>query len=387
MTLELRELIEGCPDVPLHPAAGEDGLGHHVTWVHVLESTQMIDYLAGDELILVTGIALQEDGALLKHVKSLYEHRAAGIALDIGHFFMEPPEDVVLFCEEHGFPLFTIPKSAPFENIARPLCRRLIEEETKERMVSAAFQNAISFPDQQELYTATLSEFHFEIEWRYAVAIVQVENYAGDPYVRLNLIAAEIRRYLHRDVRFSTVFSAWKQIIVVMHCDEPQQLRNWGRGILTIVEHAVRRQETASIGVGKLTKSIRCVSKSHRQAASILKLQSRKKLEDRINFFDDLGAYRVLLGIEDPEISREYHTQILGPLIEYDKESDSDLLDVLRCYLNHNGSVKETADELFVHRNTVNYKISKAAEILCMDLSKLDSRLQLLLAFMLMDMM
>ena len=101
MTLELRELIEGCPDVPLHPAAGEDGLGHHVTWVHVLESTQMIDYLAGDELILVTGIALQEDGALLKHVKSLYEHRAAGIALDIGHFFMEPPEDVVLFCEEH----------------------------------------------------------------------------------------------------------------------------------------------------------------------------------------------------------------------------------------------------------------------------------------------
>ena len=228
MTLELRELIEGCPDVPLHPAAGEDGLSHHVTWVHVLESTQMIDYLAGDELILVTGIALQEDGALLKHVKSLYEHRAAGIALDIGHFFMEPPEDVVLFCEEHGFPLFTIPKSAPFENIARPLCRRLIEEETKERMVSAAFQNAISFPDQQELYTATLSEFHFEIEWRYAVAIVQVENYAGDPYVRLNLIAAEIRRYLHRDVRFSTVFSAWKQIIVVMHCDEPQQLRNWG---------------------------------------------------------------------------------------------------------------------------------------------------------------
>lgn len=49
--------------------------------------------------------------------------------------------------------------------------------------------------------------------------------------------------------------------------------------------------------------------------------------------------------------------------------------------------MKETADELFVHRNTVNYKISKAAEILCMDLSKLDSRLQLLLAFMLMDMM
>ncbi len=387
MTLELHELIEGCPDVPLQLVAGSDGLGHHVTWVHVLEPTLMVDYLAGDELILVTGIALQEDGALLNHVKSLYEHHAAGIALDIGHFFMEPPAEVATFCEEHGFALFTIPKDVPFERVARPLCRRIIEEETKERMVSTAFQNAISFPDQQELYTATLSEFHFEIEWRYAVAIVQVEHYAADPYERLELIAAQIQKYLHRNVRFSAVFSAWKQIIIVMHCDEPRQLRVWGRGILTIVEHALRMQETASIGVGKLTKSIRCVSKSHRQAASILKLQSRRKLEDHINFFDDLGAYRVLLGIEDPEISHEYYEQVLGPLVEYDRESDSDLLNVLRCYLNHNGSVKETADELFVHRNTVNYKIAKAAEILCMDLSKLDSRLQLLLAFMLMDMM
>ena len=55
------------------------------------------------------------------------------------------------------------------------------------------------------------------------------------------------------------------------------------------------------------------------------------------------------------------------------------------AYLDHNGSVRETADELYVHRNTINYKLNKISEILGMDLSQLDSRLQLRVGFMLQD--
>lgn len=95
----------------------------------------------------------------------------------------------------------------------------------------------------------------------------------------------------------------------------------------------------------------------------------------------------MLLDVEDPEISQEYYRQVLGPLVEYDRENDSDLTDVLRSYLDHNGSVKDTAENLFVHRNTVNYKIATAGQILCMDLSSLDDRLQIMLGYMLMDMM
>ena len=59
---------------------------------------------------------------------------------------------------------------------------------------------------------------------------------------------------------------------------------------------------------------------------------------------------------------------------------------ILRSYLKHDGSVKETADELFVHRNTINYKLKKAEELLNVELSSLNTRLQLLLAFMIHDM-
>ena len=91
------------------------------------------------------------------------------------------------------------------------------------------------------------------------------------------------------------------------------------------------------------------------------------------------------MGIEDYDIIKEYYSQTLLPLREYDQKNNSDLTEVLKSYLTHNGSVKETADELFVHRNTINYKITKISELLNIDLSKLNSRLILSISFMLED--
>ena len=93
------------------------------------------------------------------------------------------------------------------------------------------------------------------------------------------------------------------------------------------------------------------------------------------------------MGIEDKEIMKEYYDKTIKPLMDYDLKNASDLTEVLRSYLNHNGSVKDTADELFVHRNTVNYKLNKIEELLDMDLSALDVRLQVSIGFMLQDML
>ena len=104
-------------------------------------------------------------------------------------------------------------------------------------------------------------------------------------------------------------------------------------------------------------------------------------------FYSDMGIYKLLMGIEDKDIIEEYYDKTIRPLLDYDRKNNSDLTVVLRSYLDHNGSVRETADELYVHRNTINYKLNKISEILGMDLSQLDSRLQLRVGFMLQDML
>ena len=78
-------------------------------------------------------------------------------------------------------------------------------------------------------------------------------------------------------------------------------------------------------------------------------------------------------------LSCSEHT--VQPLLEYDALHHTDLAGVLQCYLRHDGSLQDTANELIVHRNTVNYKINKASEILKMDLTRLENRLQVMLGF------
>ena len=106
----------------------------------------------------------------------------------------------------------------------------------------------------------------------------------------------------------------------------------------------------------------------------------------KLLFYKNLGIYKILLTLSDKEVMEEYLSDTVLPLYEYDSINQSDLVHVIRCYLAHNCSVKDTAQELIVHRNTVNYKIGKAEEILNKDLSDFQVRFELNLGFLLYEM-
>ena len=71
----------------------------------------------------------------------------------------------------------------------------------------------------------------------------------------------------------------------------------------------------------------------------------------------------------------------LHKLIAYGQENGSELLDTLRIYLRCGRSKAETAKKLFVHVNTVKYRIAQIQEITNLDLSDDETALSLLLAF------
>ena len=122
------------------------------------------------------------------------------------------------------------------------------------------------------------------------------------------------------------------------------------------------------VGVGKVTKSARCIRKSCGQAMRLERLQFLRGNGAVPALYDESGVDKILLGVEDVSILDDYYADSIAPLVNYDKAHDSDLVDTLRTYLKFNGSVKETAESMFVHRNTVNYKLGKIETVLGVDL-------------------
>ena len=78
---------------------------------------------------------------------------------------------------------------------------------------------------------------------------------------------------------------------------------------------------------------------------------------------------------------REYYQDTIGVLDEYDKLKDTELKKLLRLYINNNRSEKKVAELLFLHRNTVNYRISKIKKLLDCDLSDTEEFVRIYLAF------
>ncbi|MEG1462461.1 MAG: helix-turn-helix domain-containing protein, partial [Anaerorhabdus sp.] len=64
-----------------------------------------------------------------------------------------------------------------------------------------------------------------------------------------------------------------------------------------------------------------------------------------------------------------YCNQKLYSLYLHEKNEKTEYIKTLRIYLECNHSVKDTAELLFIHRNTVNYRIQKIKELLDMEIS------------------
>lgn len=109
------------------------------------------------------------------------------------------------------------------------------------------------------------------------------------------------------------------------------------------------------------------------------------EISDRALLFEHLGVYRVLLGPNNARDRRDFIDEALGPVVRYDVEHGSDLVDTLRAWVAADYSVTDAAGRLFVHTNTVKYRLKRIRALLGGDPSRGDLRLQVELALKMLD--
>ncbi|NQX46078.1 helix-turn-helix domain-containing protein [Paenibacillus tritici] len=82
---------------------------------------------------------------------------------------------------------------------------------------------------------------------------------------------------------------------------------------------------------------------------------------------------------------RDVSHPALTVLREYDKKHHADLYHTLYYYLKNNQQLQKTADELFVHRNTLRYRLRQIDELIQIDLSQIDNMLRLYMSYQMTD--
>lgn len=142
-------------------------------------------------------------------------------------------------------------------------------------------------------------------------------------------------------------------------------------------------KKAISIGIGQaylLTDLHKSYSEAH-IALILSRLLGRKSF---VQQFSELGIFSFIFSQKTDEI-KKYCLKTLGHLIEYDNKNNTELLSTLRCLADNGFNRKSAADRLFIHINTMHYRVEKIEQILGIDLSRMENRLNLFTAIKVWD--
>jgi purine catabolism regulator len=96
--------------------------------------------------------------------------------------------------------------------------------------------------------------------------------------------------------------------------------------------------------------------------------------------YRDLGAFQLLLSLQDDHALRLYCDSVLGPLQDASGEYGDELIRSLEAFIEQNGQWERAARELYCHRHTLRYRIRRVEELTGRDLSSARDRIEFWLA-------
>ena len=353
--------------------AGRGGMDNTVRWVHMVEDSEVPDFLHGNELVFTTGIGHLGNDWLEPFVKSLKEHKAVGLVVNLGPHIDAIPSRVVVYCEENDFPLFTLPWQVRIIDITYSFCRKIIDNEEAETTLAGAFRNLIFSPDKRENYAAALERNGFSENASYVVLAMSVSDGKASAVQLLRNNRFGLGRLIKHSKNPVAMFFQDDKLISVRQNTDREEI---SRLIKALSE--LHLEQKLSIGISDMGEGYQSVPNCYKEAVSALDVVRIKGCQSMA--YSNIGVYKLLFGVENRDVLRTYVDDTLGNLIRFDSLNNTDYEHTLRVYLECNGSVQMTALRLDVHRNTVNYKMKVIREILGIEMNDED-KMNILLAF------
>lgn len=373
--MRLADIFEYCREkYRLHLWGGYSGLTRMVTWFYLAEDLENLSYLREGELIITTGMGYTKDPAWISQVVDLLiERKASGLIINIGKYINKNDLSFRLRekCNKESFPVFLMPWEIHLADLTREISSQLFYLEKDYDFITALFGNLLFEDVKKTEYISQLEFFGFRNDSRYNV--LAVANLCSYMAVRSRL---DVMGLCYHILQMEDIHS------IIFVCPEDQTALDIADAIFA--HYRTKRGNPIKdgipvIGMGEAETSLSKVKFSFQNAISALKIaRSENK-----NFFrfKELGSYQILLSIEDTDLLHRLKREYLEVIEDYDRENDMELLETLETYIQCKGSVNEAASRMFLHRNTVNYRMKKIRELLPFDMDDPDNYFMLKMAF------
>ncbi len=195
-----------------------------------------------------------------------------------------------------------------------------------------------------------------------------------------------IRSYLNLKDNTSHVLVYRTNIVIIVGCYSLTY--SPVTAALQIVENLltnfdVNRYSNIFIGIGNEYQQILSLHKSYKEALEVVLIAEEIGTQDNIPYeYNKIGALRYLDVISKKNKRTNYSNTNIQILQAKDRESQTELVKTLEYYLVNNCKLKPTAEQMFIHPNTLNYRIKQITDLTTIDFSDFNQKCLLYLDLM-----
>lgn len=392
-------------------------LDRPISWAHTTELRDPSRYLRGGELVCTVGISLQTPQDCADFVAALHDGGASGLCFGIGDVHDDVPDAVIAQCRQHGLALLVAPPAVPFAALSRLVADfRMGGEIAVARATNSLVPEMLSSQRRGETVRQLLDRAGAVLGGYFVLdsadGALEVEGVgslswvgrgpAPEPAV-LEVIARfaqaaqgdrDIESALSRE-RVGQLLSLVERRMLLP--DALGQLLDWpglsapelacsawpaGAGAVlsmtfptALVGDAPDVCLVLTTGADEFRRLAAELSlpSGHSAASPLVELgsaitQARIALDMARQHGGSVGPDQLstlgslLEGLPSNRLAPFKH-QLIDPLAEMDRDRGTQHVRTLRTFLATNGSVIDTARELFLHTNTVRHRLGRIQEL------------------------
>lgn len=347
--------------------AGNAGLIHLIKWGHVIELKEAKDWAASNMLVFTTGVAIQDDteNGLMEMIESLSETNASGLVLGLG-IIKKVPKTVLKYADEKDFPFITVPREVSFAEIIYKIGNRIFEKMSSINRQHILIENVLTDTSQNN-YEAELEYYGYLRGINYCLVAIRksgtgrIENAIAES---LQLEVQKIRNIIHRKIFY---YHKRSQLFFLIPETKGTDCEIGFESILHEIDKFAEKnlgKDLYHIAVSEWVDNPSRLSSMYKQIITTFEKGKVMFPKKKVIYYKDLGIFSVVDFNNTEEIENIMRMSI-GELYLH-----PDLIETLQFYINCNMNMQETADEMYLHVNTVKYRMKKIDQLLPEGLEK-----------------
>nr|WP_275899500.1 PucR family transcriptional regulator ligand-binding domain-containing protein [Bacillus piscicola] len=248
-----------------------------------------------------------------------------------------------------------------------------LEEQYKSDFLRDLFYGQVQ---SEEVMTERGKLYNFDIQLDYICISVhfsvdgQGMKLVADQMNQLQLVCSHVDR--------RTLIGTMQNVIYLLLPTREKKEERIKQDVFFIYQELQKKTDSfLYMGVGRFQQGLKGLRQSFHQSELAVTLGRMLFKDKKLVFYDDLGVYRLLAEVKNIGELRNFYEETVGILVDYDERHDLELIHSLKTYFHLNESLSKTAKELFIHVNTMKYRLQKIKALTGLSMQNSEDKLMI----------